>query len=368
MSELPLAKRSLACALILGFLMSGCEEGHENSFRDSAPDEMATEVAPSGAAPLSLEDIAEKIAARFISVIKQGPLGFQRPVFLKLHACAKATFEVKDDLREELRVGLFKTTMSKPAWVRFSSDASPMVKDQDNKTLGISIKLMDIPGKKLLPGEEDSPTHDFLLQNHHRFFVDTAKDFMEFTEAIFTQTLPAYLDAHPTTKQILDDMDKFVANVLDIEYWSTTPYRFGDKFVKYKVKPCTDPNDPNYLRTRLQNAMTQTAPQPAPCFEFQVQLQKEGMPLDQATVEWKESESKFETVATIRFEQPQDVAALAATCEHFSWNVFRALPEHEPVGSVNQARGIVYKMSADFRRMKNGKPIVEPTPDPEDGQ
>src|SRR3978361_891150 len=44
-----------------------------------------------------------------------------RPVFLKPHGIAGATFTVRPDLAEELRVGVFAGS-SHPAWVRFSSD------------------------------------------------------------------------------------------------------------------------------------------------------------------------------------------------------------------------------------------------------
>jgi hypothetical protein len=67
-----------------------------------------------------------------------------------------------------------------PAAVRFSNDTVPRRPDL-NTTLGIAVKLIGVPGSKLLV--ENAPTCDFLLQNHDVFFVDTAFDMCEFTHA-----------------------------------------------------------------------------------------------------------------------------------------------------------------------------------------
>lgn len=110
-----------------------------------------------------------------------------RPVFLKPHGVAHGTFTVRPDLPEHLRVGLFQHAEF-PAWVRFSSDTLPTLPDL-RTTVGIAIKLFDVPGEKLLEPEEDATTHDFLLQNHDVFFVDTARDMCEFTrQASWTAT------------------------------------------------------------------------------------------------------------------------------------------------------------------------------------
>ena len=66
------------------------------------------------------------------------------------------------------------------------------------------------------------------------------------------------------------------------------------------------------------------------------------------------------TVAKIEIAK-QDIAQNEAMCENMSFTAWHALPEHRPVGSVNKARGIVYKHLADLRRKRNGIPLTEPT-------
>jgi len=145
-----------------------------------------------------------------INRIKQGQDPARRPVFLKPHGVAHGRLEIRKDLPSELKVGVFASEMA-PAWVRFSSDTVPTMPDLKT-TLGIGIKLFGITGEKLLG---DGDTQDLILQNFDVFFVDTAKDFCEFTKAgVVDGNYQPYLDAHPKTKLILDEMQKIESSVL----------------------------------------------------------------------------------------------------------------------------------------------------------
>lgn len=294
----------------------------------------------------------------------------RRAVFLKPHGCAIAKFDIPADLPSRFKVGLFATPGPHDAWVRLSSDTTPTRSDRDNNTIGLAVKVLGVPGTKILAGEEGFQTHDFLMQNIDVFFVDTAADFLEFTQAALGGRLDPYLAAHPRFDQILKDMEKPVENVLGSRYWSTQPYRFGDRgdYAKYTARPCAappaeaipgdSPDAANYLRKRLERDLAANEA----CFELQVQLRgedKAAFPLDQATVPWSESVSVPQTVAKVTLAK-QDIVANEAACENMSFNPWHALPEHRPVGSVNKARGIVYKKLADERRTKNNIPIQEP--------
>src|SRR5688500_15488815 len=82
-----------------------------------------------------------------------------RPVFRKAHGVVLGVFEIRGDLPQDFRVGLFEHDQF-PAVIRFSSDISPLSEDLES-TLGMSIKLLGVPGRKLLA--EDVATCDFLL-------------------------------------------------------------------------------------------------------------------------------------------------------------------------------------------------------------
>lgn len=296
--------------------------------------------------------------------IRAGQCPARRAVFLKPHGILKATWQIDPSFPKEFRIGVFShDTLA--AWVRFSSDTLPTVPDFKT-TLGVGIKLFGVPGKKLLNGEEDSLTADFILQNHPVFFVDTAKDMCEFTQAgVVNHDYQPYLDAHPVTKKILDEMAKAESSLLDINYWSCLPYALGNTFVKYKLSPMVatgkiDQRDnPDYLADELKQRMMTADAQ----FQFFVQFQSNEteMPIDKATVEWDENISKPIPVATLTLhKQNIDAPGQAMYGENLSFNPWHTLPEHKPAGSINEARKLVYKASADLRRMTNGIPQCEP--------
>ncbi|MGH3671122.1 MAG: LodA/GoxA family CTQ-dependent oxidase, partial [Pseudonocardiaceae bacterium] len=292
-----------------------------------------------------------------------------RPVFLKLHGVARGTFTIRPDLPEELRVGLFRYD-SFPAWIRFSSDTLPSLPDL-RSTVGVGIKLFGVPGLKLLEPETTATTHDFLLQNHDVFFVDTARDMCEFTYAgVVEGDYGPYLRDHPKTQQILNDMAKVVPSVLKTDYWSVLPYAFGpDQYAKYKlvslgaegVEAVADVSngDPYYLHADLWHRLLESEAS----FGFFVQLRTdpEHMPLDEATVRWEEAVSAPIHVATLTLSQ-QDIEARsqAAYGENLSFTSWHALAEHAPVGSLAEARKVAYQAAAELRRDTNGIPVGEP--------
>lgn len=294
--------------------------------------------------------------------IKLGQYPARRPVFLKPHGVAHGRFEILPNLPDKFKIGVFNLKDSLTAWVRFSSDTTPTSPDFKT-TCGIAIKLFGIKGKKLL-GEGD--THDFIMQNHDVFFVDTAQDMAEFTTAgVIDRDYDAYLEMHPKTKAILNEMAKPESSSLTATYWGVLPYSFGkDHYVKYKLVPedqlLSQPfDDSNYLAIDLQNRLLHG---PAK-FKFMVQFRtySENMPLDQATVRWEESMSPPIHIATLILPQ-QDITekGQAEYGENLAYNPWHCLIEHEPQGSIAAARKVVYEASSNNRRKVNGIPQSEP--------
>jgi hypothetical protein len=292
--------------------------------------------------------------------IKQGQDPARRPVFLKPHGVAHGRFEMRKNLPPDLKIGVFAGDTA-PVWVRFSSDTVPTTPDLKT-TLGIGIKLFGIPGKKLLG---DGDTQDFILQNFDVFFVDTAKDFCEFTKAgVVDGNYQPYLDAHPKTKHILDEMQKVESSVLTTTYWSVLPYALGaGRFVKYKLEPETPPDgavvpaDPNYLAADLARRLRAGEAR----FKFMVQVGTKDMPLDEATVRWSEIESPPVHVATLVLPR-QDVGTRGQSSygDNLAFNPWHCLPEHAPQGTISEARKVVYAASSKERRNVNGVTVREP--------
>ena len=313
----------------------------------------------------------------FVNIVQQGRIArgqapARRPVFLRLHGVVHGRFEVKENLPDDLRKGLFAGRSSYAAWVRYSSDIPDSRPDLES-TVGLGIKLYDVEGEKVLPPEEHASTADFLLQNIDVFFVDDARQMCEFTRASLAGRADEWLRDHPRTKEILDAMRKRVPSALGTKLWSVIPFRFGnDQYAKYKIEPVVVPggplggdghepdySDPNYLRKDLERRLA--AGEAKYRFLVQLRTKPDTMPLDAATVPWSEDESEPIHVATLILPR-QDVTARgqAAYGETLAFNPWRTLEDHQPVGSIADARKVVYRASARVRRNTDGKPVGEP--------
>ena len=102
----------------------------------------------------------------------------RRDAHPKMHGCVKAVFTVEDDLDERCRMGLFRDAgKSYKAWVRFSNQDGTISSDHKKDIRGVAIKLTGVEGYKLLDGEEDGKTHDFIAISHAAFVT---KDVAEF--------------------------------------------------------------------------------------------------------------------------------------------------------------------------------------------
>jgi hypothetical protein len=92
------------------------------------------------------------------------------------------------------------------------------------------------------------------------------------------------------------------------------------------------------------------------CFDFAVQLQVQGknMPVEDTTVEWKESDSPFVPLARIVIKPgPNNTAAMNEQCENTSFNPWHTLMDHKPAGVMNRVRKSLYEAMARFRQQKN---------------
>ncbi|MFE5757410.1 LodA/GoxA family CTQ-dependent oxidase [Streptomyces massasporeus] len=314
--------------------------------------------------------VAEFVDKRMGQRIAQGQDPVLRPVFVKYHGTARGVLTVAPDLPPELCIGFLGAAQDQPggltAWVRFSSDTLPDRPDF-RRTLGMGIKLFGVPGPKLLEDEDRADTQDLVLQNHDVFFVDTARDMCE-----FQQDPIAYQNAHPETRAILQAMRKPEQSALTAGYWGVLPYAFGpDRHVKYVLVPVSCPpgdpqavpqdEDPSFFRGDLRHRLA--AGEAAFDLMVQFRTDPERMPLDRATVRWEESVSAPVRVARLTLHQ-QDVRARGqdAYGENLAYNPWHCLAEHQPVGSIAEARKVVYKASAVRRRDANGVPVTEPGP------
>ena len=152
-----------------------------------------------------------------------------RDVHIKMHGLMRAEFTVLPDLPPELRVGLFAEPRTYRAWVRFSNSANAIKADGSPDIRGMAIKLMGVPGRKLVDDEPEAPTHDLILISSPTFPTRDARDFHGLSAAVIGDLVDklVYFTTHPRVTWALLTSFRRHANPLQIRYYSAVPYAFG---------------------------------------------------------------------------------------------------------------------------------------------
>ena len=339
---------------------------------------------PDGAHLSDLEQIPdgeEEAIKRVIDLelqILQKSNGQKRPVpraqHPKHHGCVRAEFVVANDLPTEFQFGVFSEAgKTFPAWIRFSNARKH--DDQEPGGHGMAVKLMGVTGEKLLAGQQNEKTQDFLLLDSPIFFIKDAVQFAEFDAAVLKSEVSwfgklsvlEYFAKHPREFLILHRIENNQSsNPLETSYWSATPYKLGSGAVKYLVKPHLDGPPivaPAPSRDQLRAAMKLNLETRDAYFDFcvQPQLDPSEQPVEDASHLWQ---TPAQTIATIHIPcQSFDTPAQMEFCENLSFSPWHSLREHRPLGSLNRLRKATYLALSNFRHEQNHVPSIEPTPE-----
>ena len=311
--------------------------------------------------PEESADITGLAARLKAQLIQSDPSGaMHRDAHPKMHGLLKAEFTVEPDLSPELRIGVFKQASTYRAWIRFSNASRTMEPDIKNDIRGMAIKLMGVPGEKLLEQEKDETTQDFLLINSPVFLTRNLAEFIAMEKAVSSGNLLSiagfFLTHLHVGWRIFKALGK-CAGLLQTTYYSSTPYLFGSNAVKYCAAPQVSAPTPaaipatpagNYLRQELIQRLSGGEV----LFDFSVQLQTDpdSMPIEDPSCAWPEEVSPLRKVATIRILQQNFATPQQNELgENMSFTPWHALPEHRPLGSINRARKTVYQVISAFR-------------------
>ncbi len=286
----------------------------------------------------------------------------------KMHGCVKAEFTVLANIEESLKVGLFKTPCTYQSYIRFSNGQSDIRPDVKKDVRGMAIRLMDVPGRKLLDSAPASTIQDFVLIDNEVFMSKDIKEFHKVIHAVSSGklSLVRFLlnPLHFSTLSRLVKFQKRCRHVLDTSYWSTTPYLFGEgRAVKYHIRPANDaPLAGSILESNkdyLKNNMIDTLSGQDVFFDFFVQLQTDAdqMPIEDPTVRWA---SPFIKVAKIKVpKQVFDTEEIRKIGTELSFTPWHSLEEHRPLGGFNRARKAIYTAMSEFRHERNAANTLE---------
>lgn len=267
---------------------------------ETVPSDEASEIDEVAELSVSLQDKRAQTVAN-----QKGKL--LRGVHAKSHGCVRAEFVIRDDIKEEYRVGLFAEPGKRyEAWIRFSNAAVLVehdLKDGINGSRGMAIKVMDVDGD-MLSKDGDKTNQDFLMVNTPEFAFANVRDYlrldrildlsdkgddaalyflplqlaalgepMEGEPAETTAArikLKAIMAAMPAfngftdidlggTKASIDVIKekiekKTVRNPMEAQYFGAAPFLFGPgKAMKFSAVPCATSETPPFTEVTPDN-------------------------------------------------------------------------------------------------------------------
>ncbi|MEM7213694.1 MAG: catalase, partial [Pseudomonadota bacterium] len=280
-----------------------------------------------------------------------------------------ATLKFDDNLPEELTGGIVQSGASYDALARFSN-GSPNAQTPDAKgdTRGMALKVFGVEGEKLFPDPGDPNVQDFIMISAPFFFINSAKNYTKFFEAVNEGSLwkiariPFYLGLRGSAHAAKMMMQK-IANPLETRYWSVVPSQLGTgearQAIKFSMRPLGPTNStiptnpgPNFLREAMKKTLSQGDYQ----MEFLIQRRgNSGFSVEDSVPEWTEDRAPFERVGVLTIHQQDfDTLEREAYCENQSFNPWHSLEAHKPLGMISRTRRVVYQAIAELRHDMNG--------------
>lgn len=341
------------------------DEGLEIAQEKAQPDEEA-----------HLDDIIATFSAQMRRLWNAGY--FERGGNTKTHGVVRAEFTVRDDLPEHMRRGIFAEPRTYRAWVRYSGPGPYVTPDIDDVGfMSMSIKLMGVPGPKLLDDEE--LTQDMFGVSTPTFVTPDTRANARLQHWSYKNAQVFYF-LNFRESHILDSImqllwTKTQTSPLEGDYFSCVPYLLGEgQAMQYSFRtrletrtrvprlPLRPPD--NYLR----DAMVATLAEQDVEFDILLQLQTDPfrMPLENNAVLWPTKLSPRVPAAVLRiptqkFDSPEQLAFARV----LSFNPWHCVPEHRPLGNQSRARKRMYSELSRLRQQMNDVEHYEPTGDEE---
>ncbi len=287
-----------------------------------------------------------------------------RALHAKQHVGASAELVIPSDLPAEVRAGLFAQPGTYRAYVRYSNGAGQRQGDHKPDVRGLAVKVVGVPGKKVIPGLENARTQDFLAIQSPSTPFQGPDEFVAFVRAgVEPWRLPAVMARFGVfhtigvLKQFLAGVSAPVPSLATLTFHSALPVTWGTYAAKYRFEPesreseAAVTKDPDRLATELA-ARLREGPV---AYAMRAQLfRSEALtPIEDASRTWSDDDAPPVTVARLIVAK-QDVTsesgrALAERIAQMSFDPWHALEAHKPLGAMMRARNNAYRVSTKER-------------------
>jgi hypothetical protein len=288
----------------------------------------------------------------------------------------RGEFIVHDGLPAELRHGIYARPQTYRAWVRLSGPGPYVTPDiEDVGFMSISIKLMGVPGPKLM--DEEKSTQDMFGVSTPTFVTPNTRANAQLQHWSLKNAQVFYFlnfrEPHTLDSIMQLLWTKTQTSPLESEYFSCVPYLLGEgQAMQYSFRtrlktrtrvprlPLRPPD--NYLR----DAIVATLAKQDVEFDILLQLQTDPfrMPIENNAVLWPTKLAPRVPAAQLRIpRQTFDSPAQLAFARVLSYNPWHCIPEHRPLGNQSRARKRMYSELSRLRQQMNGVEHYEPTGD-----
>jgi hypothetical protein len=322
----------------------------------------------------SLDSIISSFTKQMHLLWKSG--AFERGGNTKTHGIVRGEFIIHENLPPALRHGIYAEPKTYRAWVRFSGPGPYITPDiEDVGFMSISIKLMGVPGPKLM--EDEKFTQDMFGVSTPTFVTpDTKANAQLQIESVKNAQIFYFLNfrrPHVLDLIMQSLWIKTQSSPLEAPYFSCVPYLLGEgQAMQYSIWPKSrqktriprlpfrPPDD--YLREAMIASLAKGDVE----LDVRLQLQTDShlMPIENNAVLWPEKLSPRISAATLRLpRQKFDSPSQMEFAKRLSYNPWHCIPEHRPLGNQSRARRRMYSELSRLRQRMNAVSHYEPTGD-----
>jgi hypothetical protein len=304
------------------------------------------------------------------------PGGFERGGNTKTQGIVRGEFIIHDNLPPQFRHGIYAKPQTFPAWVRFSGPGPYLTPDIDDVGfMSISIKLMGVPGPKLM--DQEKFTLDMFGVSTPTFVTPDTKANAHLQQwSVKNAQIFHFLNFRRPHVLDLIMQELFVktqSSPFEAPYFSCVPYLLGEgQAMQYSVWPKTEKRIPiprlpfrppdDYLRDAMVAALAEGNVE----LDIRLQLQTDPhlMPIENNAVLWPDKLSPRVSVATLRLpKQKFNSPAQMEFAKKLSYNPWHTIAEHRPLGNQSRARYRMYLELSTLRHKMNAVPHYEPNGD-----
>lgn len=306
------------------------------------------------------QGFADELAA--IQRKRADPSGkLQRTLHVKQHVGAVG--ELLVHAAETARFGVFANAgKSWPLYVRFSNGGSRRQPDGAPDVRGLAIKLVGVPGTKLIKGMEGEQTQDFLFIDTPVIPFSTPDEFLKFVRAAQDgpgKLLPRLLASFGLKRALSILWGALSAAKLQSfathDFHTAAPIAFGSSAAKLALIPVPDdaPAPASSGDDRLQQDLAARLKRGPISWILRAQLfvDQAVTPIEDTRALWA---GPWVDLATLTLPR-QDVESprgreISQLVSELSFDPWHAIEEHRPLGAIMRARAVAYGVSVIARK------------------